>query len=50
MDVMLAVVMTFFLKFHIRLLLDNKTTIENLEKKSQPFKSPFDLGSWDNFI
>lgn len=25
--------MTFFLKFHIYLMLNNKTTIENLEKK-----------------
>ena len=30
---MLSVLITSFLKFHIKLAMENKTTIENLEKK-----------------
>jgi len=39
---------TFFLKFHIFLARTNKTTIENLEKKSRPYTSPFDVGEANN--
>eukprot|EP00347_Sterkiella_histriomuscorum_P009445 403341189 len=41
--------MTFFLKFHVYLMLNNKTTIENLEKKGQSFQSAFDMGNENNF-
>lgn len=41
--------MTFFLKFHIYLMLNNKTTIENLEKKGQKYISAYDVGSHRNF-
>lgn len=42
-DTMICFLITAFLKFHIKLAKENKTTIENLEKKGQPFKSNFDI-------
>ena len=36
-DFTVAVLMTAFLKFHIMLGSDNKTTIENLDKLGKPF-------------
>ncbi len=39
-----AVLMTMFLRFHIFLATTNKTTIENLDKKGKPFRSPYDIG------
>ena len=41
--------MTAFLKFHIMLASDNKTTIENLDKLGRPFNSPYDVGSKENW-
>lgn len=41
--------MTFFLKFHVWLIKSNKTTIENLEKKGQNFKSIYDIGPDNNW-
>lgn len=41
--------MTFFLKFHLYLASTNKTTIENLDKKGRPYKSPYDIGSLNNW-
>jgi len=38
-----SVVMTNFLKFHILLIFENKTTIEFLEKKGEPFESPYNV-------
>ena len=35
---------TLFLKFHYRLAITNKTTIENLEAKGKPYKSIYDIG------
>jgi hypothetical protein len=43
MTCMVCVLITAFLKFHIKLASENKTTIENLEKKGQPFKSVYDI-------
>ena len=45
---MIGMLMTFFLKFHIYLSSTNKTTIENLDKKGAPYKSPYDIGSINN--
>ena len=45
----IAVLITMFLKFHIKLALQSKTTIENLEKQSKPFKSEYDLGAVRNW-
>lgn len=47
---MVSVLMTFFLKFHIYLVSTNKTTIENLDKKGKPYKSPYDIGSFHNWF
>ena len=44
-----AFVMTNFLKFHIILILENKTTIEFLEKKGEQFSSPFDVSPKRNW-
>lgn len=41
--------MTVFLKFHIHLTFNNKTTIENLEKKGKPYVSVYDIGGVNNF-
>lgn len=40
--------MTAFLKFHIMLATENKTTIENLDKLGKPFQSPYDVGGSKN--
>ena len=45
----LSVLLTMFSKFHFRLLYENKTTIENLEKKKRPYHSEWDLGPQKNF-
>jgi hypothetical protein len=37
LDYSVAFLITMFLKFHIKLLLENKTTLENLEAKGKPF-------------
>jgi len=36
----LSVLMTLFIKFHIKLVIKNITTVESLEKKGTNFKSP----------
>ena len=37
--------MTSFLKFHIMLATENKTTIENLDKQGRPYDSIYDVGA-----
>jgi len=49
LDFSVAFLITVFLKFHIKLLLENKTTIENLEQKGKGFKSVYDKGTLGNF-
>lgn len=44
LNTMIGFLMTFFLKFHIYLVSNNKTTIENLEKSKKGLKSLFDVG------
>ena len=39
----IAILITMFLKFHLKLALSNKTTIENLEMKGNPYKSLYDI-------
>jgi hypothetical protein len=43
-NTMIGVLMTFFLRFHLYLVSTNKTTIENLDKKGQKYKSIYDVG------
>ena len=45
----IAILMTMFLKFHIKLALSNKTTIENLEMKGRPYQSIYDVGAMQNW-
>lgn len=45
----IMVLMTMFLKFHLRLALTNKTTIENLDKKGEDYVSVYDIGSTRNW-
>jgi palmitoyltransferase len=45
---LIGILLTFFLKFHIYLGSNNKTTIENLDKKGRPYKSPYDMGTTNN--
>lgn len=49
LDFIVACLMTAFLKFHVMLATDNKTTIENLDKLGRPFNSPYDVGPRENW-
>lgn len=49
LDFIVACLMTAFLKFHVMLATDNKTTIENLDKLGRPFNSPYDVGAKENW-
>ena len=49
MDVTVAGLMTAFLKFHLKLASENKTTIENLDKLGKPFVSIYDVGMKENW-
>eukprot|EP00356_Strombidium_inclinatum_P004382 CAMPEP_0170482098 /NCGR_PEP_ID=MMETSP0208-20121228/2268_1 /TAXON_ID=197538 /ORGANISM="Strombidium inclinatum, Strain S3" /LENGTH=159 /DNA_ID=CAMNT_0010754895 /DNA_START=360 /DNA_END=839 /DNA_ORIENTATION=- len=49
LDVTVACLMTAFLKFHIMLATENKTTIENLDKQGKPFKSVYNVGGRENW-
>ena len=48
-DFIVACLMTAFLKFHLMLATDNKTTIENLDKQGRPFQSAYDVGRKENW-
>ena len=45
----MSVILSQFFKFHIMLILENKTTIETLDHKGKEFKSKFDKGKWNNW-
>ena len=45
-----AVLMTMFLRFHIKLALEGKTTIENLEQNGKPYHSDYDIGPQRNWM
>mmetsp|Transcript_33787 Transcript_33787/g.32853 ORF Transcript_33787/g.32853 Transcript_33787/m.32853 type:complete len:164 (+) Transcript_33787:354-845(+) len=49
LDVFAAIIITMFFKFHIKLASQNKTTIDSLEHKGQPFLCKYDLGRELNF-
>lgn len=44
----LWVVIHFFRQFHIKIMEENKTTLEHLENKSQPFESCYDVDIGQN--
>jgi len=48
LSVLLVITLTNFLKFHLRLVLENYTTIENLERE-EGAKSKFDIGRRRNW-
>ena len=48
-DAVIMVLITFFLKFHLKLALNNKTTIENLDKRSEEYLSVYDIGPKSNW-
>ena len=49
LNFIVACLMTAFLRFHVMLATDNKTTIENLDKLGRPFNSPYDVGARENW-
>lgn len=49
LNFIVVVLMTAFLKFHVMLASENKTTIENLDKQGKPFKSIYDVGLQENW-
>jgi palmitoyltransferase len=48
--VIFTIVITFFFKFHIQLVLNNSTTIENLDKDNQNDTIKFRLNYYENWV
>jgi len=48
-DLVMSVILSQFFKFHITLILENKTTIETLDHKGKEFHSKYDKGKWNNW-
>jgi palmitoyltransferase len=49
-DIVMGFILSQFFKFHIKLILENKTTIETLDHKGKEFQSKYDKGKWNNWI
>lgn len=49
-NIVMGFILVQFFKFHIKLILENKTTIETLDHKGAEFHSRFDKGKWENWI
>ena len=49
-DLVMSYILSQFFKFHIKLILENKTTIETLDHKGKEFQSKYDKGKWNNWI
>jgi hypothetical protein len=49
LNLVVAGLMSAFLKFHLLLATENKTTIENLDKLGKPFQSVYDVGRSKNW-
>ena len=49
LGILIWAVMVNFFRFHLMLLFDNKTTIEWIANRHEPFKSKFDLSWQHNF-
>jgi len=50
LDLGLTVIIGLFFKFHLKIILENKTTIETIDKKGIDFSSIFDLGTNRNWL
>jgi len=48
-DIVMGFILSQFFKFHIKLILENKTTIETLDHKGQEFQSKYDKGKLNNW-
>ena len=48
-DLVMGFILSQFFKFHIKLILENKTTIETLDHKGQEFQSKYDKGKLNNW-
>ena len=48
-DLIMGFILIQFFKFHIKLILANKTTIETLDHKGKEFQSKYDIGVWNNW-
>jgi len=48
-DMIMSVILSQFFKFHITLILENKTTIETLDHKGKEFHSKYDRGKKNNW-
>ena len=48
-DLVMSYILSQFFKFHIKLILENKTTIETLDHKGKEFQSKYDKGKWNNW-
>ena len=49
LNIAALVILSLFLKFHLVLVFENKTTIETIDKKNENFVSPYSLGGESNF-
>lgn len=49
-SIFLGVIISFFTRFHFRLVFRNISTLESLEKKTINFESPYSLGNADNWF
>ena len=49
-NLVMGFILSEFFKFHIKLILENKTTIETLDHKGKEFQSKYDKGKWNNWI
>lgn len=49
LNTVVVVLMSMFFKFHLKLALTNKTTIENLDKRGQDYQSVYDIGNSQNW-
>ena len=48
-DLVMGFILSQFFRFHIKLILENKTTIETLDHKGKEFQSKYDKGKWNNW-
>lgn len=47
--IIVFILIIMFYQFHVRLVKENKTTIENIEHKNEEFQSRYDMGEMHNY-